>query len=131
MSKNIDGIKIGDTEIRVLQYADDTTLTVSNNSSIVHAHQIIHDFTVYSGLKLNIEKCEGLWLGTLRSNPKSFHQIKFNTETIKILGVYVGTSAYKYVVKSAYKKTGIQNSNYFRTYCLSGNQEKSQFWERQ
>ena len=95
MSKNIDSIKIGDTEIRVLQYADDTTLTMSNNSSIVHALQIIHDFTVFSGLKLNMEKCEGLWLGTSRNNPKNFHHIKFNTETIKILGVYVGTDSQK------------------------------------
>ena len=100
MSKNIDGIKIGDTEIRVLQYADDTTLTVSNNSSIVQALQIIHDFTVFSGLKLNMEKCEGLWLGTLRNNPKNFHQIKFNTETIKILGVYVGTDSQKCISKN-------------------------------
>ena len=98
MSKNIDGIKIGDTEIQVLQYADDTPLTESNNSSIVHALQIIHDFTVFFlffGLKLNMEKCEGLWLGTLRNNPKNFYQIKFNTETIKILGVYVGMDSQK------------------------------------
>ena len=54
----------------------------------------------FSGLKLNMEKCEGLWLGTLRNNPKNFHQIKFNTETIKILGVYVGTDSQKCISKN-------------------------------
>ena len=74
VKKHIYDVKTGDTEIRVLQYADDATLTLSNDSSIINALQIMHDFTVFTRLKLNMKICEGLWLGTFRNDPKSFHQ---------------------------------------------------------
>ena len=111
-SKSIEGVKIGDIEIRTLQYADDTTLILANETSIVNALKVIQNFTRLSGLKLNLEKCEGIWLGSLKNRPQNFHDIKFTSEPIKILGVYVGIDSDKCISQ----RIGIRNSNNSKTY---------------
>ena len=57
-SKLIHGIVIGGQELRILQYADDSILTLSNHISLHSALSIIKGFAVISGLKLNIKQEE-------------------------------------------------------------------------
>ena len=45
------------------QYADDYTLFLNNRAKFCSALNILEIYGNLSGLILNIEKCEGLWLG--------------------------------------------------------------------
>ncbi len=52
--------------------------------------RIIETFGTLSGLKLNRNKTEGIWLGKLKSSRDKYENINWNTEPVKCLGVYFG-----------------------------------------
>ena len=54
----IRGIKIGDSEWKVLHYADDTCLFIDDENSMMLAFLVIDMFTKCSGLKMNRDKSE-------------------------------------------------------------------------
>ena len=76
--------------IKFSQQADDTTLILKNKPEIADAITIIEEFGTYSGLKLNKNKTEGLWLGKRRISDTKFHDIQFKNDYVKALGVYFG-----------------------------------------
>ena len=49
--------------IKINQYADDGILFLNNRNEMCSALTILTDFGRVSGLQLNVEKCEGFWLG--------------------------------------------------------------------
>ena len=53
---NIKGIKIGNTEIKLVQMADDTTAFVEDKNSLENMLKILQSFEKYAGLKLNKTK---------------------------------------------------------------------------
>ena len=59
--------------------------------SITNSLKVLQKFSSVSGLKLNIGKCQGLWLGEFKTKPTSFEGIQFVTCPIKCLGIYIGT----------------------------------------
>ena len=62
--KNIKGITIDRQEIKISQYADDTTLILDGSSvSFTTALQILNLFSEISGLRLSNRKTEALWIG--------------------------------------------------------------------
>ena len=64
-------------------YADDITLFLNDENDMQHALNVIHKFSVFSGLEVNKTKSHAMWLG---SN-KNF--LGFNwKEKLKILAVY-------------------------------------------
>ena len=76
---NIKGITVNNTEIKLSQYADDTTLILnSTQDSLSAAFDTIKNFGKSSGLKLNDKKIEALWIGSMegkkekRSPEKNF-----------------------------------------------------------
>ena len=90
-NNNIKGITLNNKEVKLSQYADDSTLILNNKESIAIAIDEVNRFSKVSGLELNKSKCEGLWLGTYRDNYQNkFNNIVFPNEPIKILGVYIG-----------------------------------------
>ena len=54
--KNINGIKTGTKEHKIVQFADHTTCTIKDIKSAENLFHLIDKFTKYSGLKLNKEK---------------------------------------------------------------------------
>ena len=54
--KSIQGITINDQEIKILQYADDTTGVFKNLKTAQNFPKILNKFYEVSGLKLTIEK---------------------------------------------------------------------------
>ena len=52
----IEGIKIGNDEIKTLLYADDMTVTLANTPSAENAIQTLNNFEKCSGLKMNLSK---------------------------------------------------------------------------
>ena len=59
--QNIEGLGKGrKRNIRCLSYADDMTLTLFGTRSVVLAFEIIQNFSEATGLKLNIQKTQGM-----------------------------------------------------------------------
>ena len=62
-----EGININNSEFLITQYADDTTLTLSDDiDSVNQALYPIHEFANCSGLKANFDKTQAVWIGAKR-----------------------------------------------------------------
>ena len=66
-SQSIRGIKIGPNEIKLSQYADDTTVFVSDLKSAENLVNLLKLSSECSGLKVNSSKSNVLWLGSERN----------------------------------------------------------------
>ena len=93
-TKNITGIKIPSTgvEIKIMQYADDSTLICNSEDSIINALKTVEIFSVYSGLKLNRYKTEAIWTGCWKYKKKEIGDIQWRiypNNKLKILGIYI------------------------------------------
>ena len=83
---NIKGIKVSQTEIKVSAIADDTTIYIGDNDSLIHLETQLQEFELFVGVKYSREKCVGMWLGVNIDNTKKPLGFKWNSEKIKILG---------------------------------------------
>lgn len=83
----IKGIKIGNEETKLLQFADDTTAVLADTDSAVKLFEILNLFEIISGLRINCSKTEGMWIGSLRNHKAKPFGIKWPDEPIKALGV--------------------------------------------
>ena len=74
-------------------YADDTS-AVSCSDRATRAIFTTYDrFEQGTGAKLNLGKCEGVWLGSWRGRLDAPGPIKWTTAFIKVLGVYLGNGS--------------------------------------
>ena len=62
-NKNMAGLNIGDTQVRLVQFADDMSCFVGNEESIEILFNTCEFFSKISGLSLNKEKSLIIWLG--------------------------------------------------------------------
>ena len=65
-NNNIKGIKFSGNEIKMMTYADNTMAVVSSLDDAKRFLKVVNDFSKASGLKINKEKSEALWLGSLK-----------------------------------------------------------------
>ena len=72
-----------------MQYADDANGIVQDVKSAKRLLDVIGDFGLYSGLKINKDKSEAMWLGINRNNKKRPLGIKWTDGSMKILGTYI------------------------------------------
>ena len=88
-SPNIKGIILGEgmENIKIKQYADDTTLFLSDNEDLRQAMELIEHFTEISGLELNKSKSLAMKLKGSPDNAPIYEDIA-STDEIKILGIY-------------------------------------------
>ena len=63
----IKGSKVGQKEIKVIQYAEDTTVLVRDLHSVTQLLKHLDKFKQISGLEINTNKTEVLWLACWRS----------------------------------------------------------------
>ena len=63
----IKGIKYGGYEHKICQYADEATIFVSELDSIKQVIKCIDKFSKNAGLKLNLKKTKGIWLGNFQN----------------------------------------------------------------
>jgi hypothetical protein len=108
-NKDIQGLKIPTeqnnniTEQKWSQYADDTSILLKDENQIANTIETISSFSSVSGLTLNIEKTEAMWLGSFKNRkdkPFGFQWPK----VIRYLGVYIGydtneTNQYNWINK--------------------------------
>ena len=92
---SIQGIQIPGSQnkqSKVSQYADDTTLILANDYSIIRAFDVIDTFERGSGSRLNPKKTEGLWIGSQAGRTSGPVNITWVADKLKILGVYLGNA---------------------------------------
>ena len=93
-NKNINGIKVKIDDkahiIKISQLADDTTLFVSSKTDIALAMNEIEIFGSFSGLILNRNKTEGIWIGKLKNCKDKIRGIKWTQNPVKALGIFIG-----------------------------------------
>ena len=89
------GIKIFYTERKLSQYADDTTMILDGSkSSFLRSLYLLDAFAFISGLKVNYEKTEALWIGAPKSSNLTFPSSKpitWANEKVFALGVWFST----------------------------------------
>ena len=90
-SNDVIGINVSNNEHKIIQYADDITVCIRNLESIRHLMEIIKDFGKCSGLKLNLKKTKGIWLGPLKDlGYRRYCNITWTGNPVKCLGIYLG-----------------------------------------
>ena len=91
-SKRIKGIEIeynGSQEIKLSQYADDTTALLSDSESVMQLFELLGLFERCSGLKkINESKSELLWLGSWRHRKDKILNLQISEEHVYALVVY-------------------------------------------
>ena len=71
-------------------YADDTSVISVSDAATLAVFDTYDTFERGTGSKLNLSKCEGLWLGTWRNRVDSPVAITWTSSKIKVLGVFLG-----------------------------------------
>ena len=92
-SPSVQGITLPgmSTPLPVLSlYADDLSVITSSERAVEEVFHIYARFESGSGSKLNLDKCEGLWLGGWRGRPDSPVPFKWNSDKVKCLGTFFG-----------------------------------------
>ena len=89
-NKNIKGIIVGDTEFKISQLADDTTIFVSNFESVYNVLKLIELFSKISGLKLNVNKTVAKCIGSLEQDEcGDLYNLKWTKGPVQTLGIIV------------------------------------------
>ena len=92
---HIKGLLVKDTENKLSQYADDTTLILDGSAkSLSEALRVLESFEKVSGLRLNSKKTEALWIGSCAGKSEKLYPEKdFNWQNTKVkaLGVWLST----------------------------------------
>ena len=87
--KEIQGIKVLGKELKLSQFADDTTLLNSNCNSVKQAIAVLDNFGDISGLKLNPSKTKALWLGSWRHRKDKPFGFQWPEKPIRVLGTFI------------------------------------------
>ena len=84
------------TECKLSQYADDTTLILDgSDNSVRQSFSLLDSFATISGLRINYEKTEALWIGFSRLQRRVIpdsQQIMWPANKVKALGVWVSNT---------------------------------------
>ena len=82
--------------LKLTQLADNTTIFLGAKNEIEIALKAIEFFGKHSGLKLNRNKTEGLWIRKLKTCNDQIRDIHWSKEPIKV-GMYIGIGKQKNV----------------------------------
>ena len=82
---NIKGINIGNFDIKLSAFADNTYFLTLETQSLRHIPETCSVFEDYSSLKLNLDKSQGCWIGAAKDKldkPLECGWINIERETI-------------------------------------------------
>ena len=102
----IQGIKVLDTECKISQYADDTTFILDGSqSSFSRSLYLLDTFALISGLKVNYEKTDALWIGSQVQKSPSPPRNQYYGPKIKYMHWEYGFQLWKILLyMSAFRK---------------------------
>ena len=75
-NNDIKGIAVGGREVKVIQFADDTTVFVKDHQSVINFFKLLTEFKHTFGLKINTSKTEAMWLGAWRNKTDTPYNYK-------------------------------------------------------
>ena len=84
----IKGSKVGQKKIKITKQADDTTVLVYDLDSVRQLLKHLDKFKQISGLEINTNKTEALWLGCWRSRKDKPFGFKWPQEPVYDLGIH-------------------------------------------
>ena len=81
-------------QVKLSQYADDTTFTLRDDVSIQETFNLLTLYEAASGAKINLDKCKGLWSGSLKHRTDQLLNFSWYNTYIpeKILGTFFGNT---------------------------------------
>ena len=86
------GLSIADTSLKYSMFADDTVIFLDGRESqFKQVFDILQQFSVLSGLQINLEKSQGFYIGTKRqtsNKPLSEKGLQWPQGYVRYLGVY-------------------------------------------
>ena len=100
----IKGIQVKGKELKLTQYADDTTTFAKDGASLGKLLELLDLFQQCSGLKINSTKFEAIGLGKYRNNCSKLHDLKWPPDPIVALGTAFSHDAYKCEIKNFHEK---------------------------
>ena len=87
IDKRIQGVQIGDQGINLVNFADDTTIFLSDINSLTRLQTILKIYEDASSSKSNIKKSQALWPGSYKDRCNKPGNMKWSNFSIKILGI--------------------------------------------
>ncbi len=90
----LEGFSIdNEREIKILQYADDTSLFMKELNQVPKFIEAVNTFSKVTGLSLNLEKTEGIHIrGHHYITDNNLFNIKWTKDPIRYLGIFIGIS---------------------------------------
>jgi len=88
---NIVGFTVGGEKIVSLHYADDATITITQNRCFKEVYKDLQDYASATGAKINSSKTTGLWVGGWKHRTDAPIPITWGSANVKSLGVFFGT----------------------------------------
>ena len=90
-NKNIKGIFINNKEYTLSQYTDDTSVILDGSeNSLRETLNVLHDFSIISGLKVNFDKTQVVWIGKEKFSSatiKTRWKLSWDKTDFKLLGI--------------------------------------------
>ena len=77
--------------LKLLLYADDITLFLQDRDDLKNALSLVAYFSKFSGLAMNRNKTEAMWLGSKKYYTDEYYDINWKLR-VKILGIYFSDS---------------------------------------
>ena len=101
---NIKGINVGNFDIKLSAFADDTYFFTLDTQSLRYILETCSVFEDYSSLKLNLDKSQGCWIGAAKGKldkPLECGWINIERKKISVLGIYL-----------SYNRSLVENCNF-------------------
>ncbi|MEC8831681.1 MAG: reverse transcriptase domain-containing protein, partial [Bacteroidota bacterium] len=89
-NQNIVGFTINGEKIISLHYADDATITITQNCCFKEVYKELQDYEQATGAKVNLKKTKGLWVGAWKTRTDSPLGLTWTNENVENLGVFFG-----------------------------------------
>lgn len=81
------------TPSKICQYADDSTLTLKDDTSVLRCFDVLARYEAATGGKLNLEKTEGIYVGSQAGRQHGPVPITWKTDNIEVLGTKMGNDS--------------------------------------
>ena len=95
-NKHVKGIKVGDKEFVISQYADNTSLILDGSKqSLEQALIVLKFYANISGLGVNFDKTSVIWFGSMKHSEITFcdeYNLHWETGNFTLLGITMSTN---------------------------------------
>jgi len=88
----INGIDIEGLKFRVVQFADDTTVFLKDENSLLELEKLMETYHLISGMKVNIAKTTVMGIGEWKNKSGKIGSFSLTTQPVKVLGIWYSYS---------------------------------------